>query len=194
MWAGAFSKHARPLLKNETAAVKIFQSSEDGQVNVTSVIPEPLITESLGEWKILLDEWLLRKLSTLREEGLPNETGGVLLGVIDTEAKQCLIVDVLPSPPDSIEWPNSYIRGCGGLLQKVQAAEEATAGQVNYVGEWHSHPKGCSAKASSLDTQAYAMLKQQRDMECLPTLMLIIGDELQWGFIHMDTIDSENHE
>jgi len=156
-----------------------------------TVDPERVLTLQIGEWTVLLDTWLLQKLSDFREKSLPNETGGVLLGVIDTESQRCLIVDALPSPPDSIEWPTSYIRGCCELLPKVKAAEAVTVGQVTYVGEWHSHPKGVSTNPSHLDLEAYAILKEQRDLECLPTVMLIIGDSLQNSLVHGEPTASE---
>jgi hypothetical protein len=193
-WAGTFSKQITPLLGSEDAAVKIFQRRADGGVDTYIITPEPVVTLQIGEWNVLLDGWVLRKLSGFRETSLPNETGGVLLGVIDTEAQRCSIVDALPSPPDSIEWPKSYIRGCCDLLPKVKVAEAATAGQVTYIGEWHSHPRGASTNASSLDLEAFAILKEQRDAECLPTLMLIIGDSLESSLVHGKTAKPETRK
>ena len=176
MWAGAFSKQSVPLLSKTQAALKILQQKEDGGVDAFTVIPEPTQTLRLGDWTVLIDTWIIKKMKGFREERLPCETGGILLGMIDTQTRRCYVVDMLPSPPDSIEYPNSYIRGCSELLPKVKDAEELTAGHVTYIGEWHSHPEKCSTNASNLDLQAYAKLKAERDAECLPTIMMIIGD------------------
>ena len=141
MWAGMFSKQITPLLENPTAAVKIFQQQSDDSIIAFSIVSTPVFTRKVENWTIRLDEWLLKKLSSFRDERLPNETGGVLLGILDTNTRCCSIVDALPSPHDSMEWPTSYIRGCYELPAKVKGAETATAGNVTYVGEWHSHPK-----------------------------------------------------
>lgn len=176
MWAGAFAKQSIPLLSSPKAALKILQQKEDGGVDAFTITPEPTQVLRLGDWTVLIDTWIIRKMKGFRQERLPKETGGILLGMIDTQTRRCYVVDVLPSPPDSIEYPDSYIRGCSELLPKVKEAEELTAGHVTYIGEWHSHPEKCSTNASDLDLLAYAKLKADRDAECLPTIMLIIGD------------------
>lgn len=176
MWAGVFSKQSLPLLSLPEAALKVFKQRKDGGVDAFTVIPEPIQELRIGNWTVLFDSWITRKMKEFRQERLPNETGGILLGMIDTQTRRCYVVDVLPSPPDSIEYPDSYVRGCSELLPKVKEAEEQTAGHVTYIGEWHSHPEKCSASASNLDLIAYAKLKADRDAECLPTIMMIIGD------------------
>ena len=55
----------------------------------------------------------------LRNAKLPNETGGVLVGSLDLERKIAYVIDTVPSPPDSEEWPTVYIRGCRGLRRQV---------------------------------------------------------------------------
>ena len=56
-----------------------------------------------------------------------------------------------------------------------------TAGMLQYVGEWHSHPDGCSVQASGTDQQALKMLMQQMAFDGLPALMLIVGQrERRW--------------
>ena len=37
-----------------------------------------------------------------------------------------------------------YIRGCRGLRAKVDEVATRTDGMLEYIGEWHSHPSGCS--------------------------------------------------
>jgi hypothetical protein len=106
-----------------------------------------------------------------------------LLGSFDTHRRICSIIDVIPSPPDSKEWPTSYIRGCEGLAAKVKSVQEQTLGQVNYVGEWHSHPRGASTRPSRDDFTAYGWLVGHMDMESLPAIMMIIGDRQQFRLV-----------
>jgi len=180
-WAGIFSQQITSILSSVSATVKIFQREADGSVAVFSAEPTLTFAVTRGDWTFLLDRWLIEKLSGFRKDRLPNETGGVLLGVLDSERRSCLITEALPSPSDSEEWPTSYIRGCHGLLESVADIEAATVGQLTYIGEWHSHPAGCSTRPSGLDLQAFAALKQERDAECLPTVILIVGESQEFS-------------
>ena len=176
LWAAIASKAIKQMREDAGAALRIYRADERG---LTSLI-EPKVLEAktlrFGDWVIRMDGWLLEKLARLRDARLPNETGGVLLGAFDTYHRACSVVDVLPSPPDSTEWPTSYIRGCEGLAAKVQEAKRLTLGQISYVGEWHSHPRGASIHPSSDDLRAYGWLTSHMHAEALPGIMLIIGD------------------
>jgi integrative and conjugative element protein (TIGR02256 family) len=127
------------------------------------------------DWRIQFDAAVLDRLEELRQSKLPNETGGILLGSFDTEHKVCSIVQVVPSPKDSSEWPTSYIRGSAGLQAAVENAENSTLSQITYVGEWHSHPDNCAVLPSTDDLQAYHWLTGYMHAEGLPSIMLIIG-------------------
>jgi integrative and conjugative element protein (TIGR02256 family) len=136
----------------------------------------PLLQVQIGDWIVRFDKFVLDKLANSRKGKLPNETGGVLLGHFDTQRSICSVVDVVESPPDSEEWPTSYIRGCAGLQQKVREVETQTLDQISYVGEWHSHPKGAAVRPSIDDLKAYGWLSARMLAESLPAIMLIIGD------------------
>jgi hypothetical protein len=174
------------LREAEAPSLRIDVSDLNG---VTSLIQPQLFVPRilrLDDWTILIDEWLLQKLSQFRLSRLPNETGGVLLGTFDTHSRTCLIIDALPSPPDSTEWPTSYIRGCEGLVAQVMEVKNLTLGQVSYVGEWRSHPKGASTRPSEDDLQAYEWLVGHMHLESLPGLMLIIGDRKRFCLVSSD--------
>ena len=92
---------------------------------------------------------LIDLLHAAREEALPAETGGVLLGYIDFNVNSIVVVDALSAPPDSEGSMISFERGVAGLAKSVEEASRRTAGVVGYVGEWHSHPRGHSASPSA---------------------------------------------
>jgi integrative and conjugative element protein (TIGR02256 family) len=123
------------------------------------------------------DEGALHKLYDARRNKLPKETGGVLLGSIDLDRRIIYVVDTVLSPPDSEEWPTMYIRGCRGLLDEVKRMGDATLGNLEYVGEWHSHPAGFSTKPSRADMQVFAWIADHMDREGLPGVMMIVGDD-----------------
>lgn len=101
------------------------------------------------DWQVKLDVAIADRLQALRESKLPNETGGVLIGSFDLERRIAYVIDTIPSPPDSEEWPTLYIRGSKGLRHQVEKIVQKTDGALQYVGEWHSHPAGCSTLPSS---------------------------------------------
>ena len=183
LWAAIASKAIKQIQQGTGAALKIYCSDERG---VTTLI-EPEVSKPealrLRGWEIRVDGWVIQKLARLRASRLPNETGGIMVGAFDTYNRVCSIIDALPSPPDSTEWPTSYIRGCEGLAAKVQDIKKLTLGQISYVGEWHSHPRGAAVRPSADDLQAYAWLTSHMHAEALPGIMLIVGDRRKLCFV-----------
>lgn len=183
IWAGTASKAIKQLVLHSEANVRIYHADAGGQISLFGSSVTPLSEPKLGLWTVRFDKFVLDKLASLRKQKLPNETGGVLLGHFYTQENICSIVDVVESPPDSEEWPTSYIRGCAGLRQRVREAEEQTLNQIGYVGEWHSHPKGVAVSPSTDDLKAYAWLAAQMLAESLPAIMLIIGDSRRFCLV-----------
>ncbi len=139
------------------------------------------VFESNG-WRISYDGALLRLLSMLRQAKLPTETGGVLLGTFDTSRKIVYAVDALPAPPDSVETPHSFVRGCKGLRAALEVAGNITHGHLEYVGEWHTHPRGFSSQASEDDKKLLDALSRLMADDGLPEVMLIVagGGKHSW--------------
>jgi integrative and conjugative element protein (TIGR02256 family) len=183
LWAGIASKAIKKLTQSPEAAIHIYSSDQSGAVEIHNAIVTQPITIQMREWTIRFDQWLLRKLAAIRDQRLPNETGGVLLGAFDTQRRVCSILDMLPSPPDSHEWPTSYIRGYEGLAEQVRLVQTQTLGQVSYVGEWHSHPANASTTPSTDDFKAYQWLVGHMSMESLPAIMMIVGDHEEYCLV-----------
>lgn len=146
-------------------------------VTPISIEPQGRIRQAFGDWTLVLDEQLLSTLAELRAKKLPNETGGVLIGMYELDRRVIHVVETIPSPPDSDEWPTLYIRGSEGLLDSVEAIADRTAGQLAYVGEWHSHPQGCAIHPSGDDLQVFAWLTDHMATDSRPALMAIVGDD-----------------
>lgn len=100
----------------------------------------------------------------------------MLLGDVDSRRRVVWIGLALPSPPDSVEWPDMYIRGAEGLRADVDRLHALSGGQLSYVGEWHSHPSGAAVAPSDTDRAAFAILREVMRAEGLPTVMMIQGD------------------
>lgn len=170
--AGALRKR----LRDPEATVTVWRADPDGGVCRAAVTTWPVIRQQVGGWNVVTDEGFLAKLAAFREQKLPNETGGVLLGAFDLERSILYLADALPSPPDSEEWPTLYIRGSSGLREAVDHVQDMTHGMIEYVGEWHSHPCGARTAASQDDLQVFAWLTSLMEADGLPAVMIIVGD------------------
>jgi proteasome lid subunit RPN8/RPN11 len=141
-----------------------------------AIAPSRVCTFTQNGWTIVLDDAFLQTILTSRRAKLPNETGGVLLGSIDLERRVIFVVDTIPSPPDSEEWPTLYIRGCKGLFTKARQISAITGEEVQYIGEWHSHPDGYDCRPSAADVEVFGWLTAHLDKDGLPALMMIAGE------------------
>lgn len=176
------SRALRTMLDDPAPRLTIWRA--DPETLTATIImrtPAPTIKVEVEGWTIYTDALLQAQLQTQREERLPNETGGVLIGSVDLQRRRIYVVLSIPSPPDSIEWPTTYIRGCVGLAQQVRDIDLITSGELVYVGEWHSHPQGHSTAPSSTDREALAQLTVLRSFDGLPALMAIVADRA-WGW------------
>ena len=164
----------RDAVRSPDSTVKIWRASEDGVVQLVDVTPAAVVLTQTNSWTVITDNGLLEKLFGLREDKLPNETGGVLLGSFDMERQIVYIVDALPSPPDSEEWPMLYIRGCEGLAENVATLTQKVYDMLEYVGEWHSHPDGAGTARSKDDLKVFAWLGKLMLGNGHPAVMVIV--------------------
>lgn len=173
----------RMVLAEANAAIYIMRTDSAGLgISVTQVPTFERVEQRIGDWLVCTDKGLLEKVLRSRAEKLPNETGGVLLGTVDTKRQVIYVADTLPSPADSEETPTGYVRGRDGLIEKLAYAEAVTNQQISYVGEWHSHPCNYDCTASKIDMRSFRWLTEIRGWDNLPALMLIVGDNTEYGW------------
>ena len=175
--AGIGAHAVRSVTSSDRATIKVWRyCSETGEVSALEIPVSGVHRAVVGDWTLVLDDGLFQELCNLRSSKLPNETGGVLVGAYDIPQKTVYVVDTIPSPPDSEEWPTLYIRGSDGLRERVASIAEMTAGQLEYVGEWHSHPDRCSCMPSNDDFKVFSWMTDRMSAAGLPALMAIIGE------------------
>jgi integrative and conjugative element protein (TIGR02256 family) len=167
----------------QKAVIQIWSLTGMGGVDPMRQEGAPVTRREIGEWLLVYDDGLLAKLSRVREERLPNETGGVLLGLVDRERHMLHLVDALPQPADSVSSTTGFERGVDGLLAAVNRATEKSMHQIQYVGEWHSHPRRSSAAPSVTDLTQVAWLGEQMDSEGVPVVMAIAADNGAYTFV-----------
>jgi Prokaryotic E2 family A/Prokaryotic homologs of the JAB domain/ThiF family len=184
LFAGIGCRAFREALRDAAAQICIWQLDSASQIRRIDVEPEPVIVTDIAAWSVCTDSQLLHSISTFRQLRLPNETGGVLLGSYDMQRRIIYVVAMLPSPPDSEEWPTSYKRGCTGLRAALAEVEERTLLNLEYVGEWHSHPEGAATDMSDIDKVAMTEIAGEMAKAGLPGLMWIASDSGSYA-IHL---------
>jgi integrative and conjugative element protein (TIGR02256 family) len=164
-------------LAMNSAFAAVWSLLSDGGVHCVSCEPDGHQSFQRGDWTVVLDDSTKAHMHRLRAQSLPAETGGVLIGILDTAARRMHIVQALPAPPDSRRSRAEFERGIQDLTQQVRQAAKATMGQVRYLGEWHSHPKNSTTHPSITDIRQLAWLAGSLAPEGIPALMMIVGDD-----------------
>ena len=100
-------------------ALKIWRAQPDLTVVADEIEVSSYSEMTVGSWTLAVPHQVLREIREQRQARLPNETGGVLIGVFDTQHRRVYIVDLIPSPTDSQESPISYTRGVEGVPEEL---------------------------------------------------------------------------
>lgn len=176
--AGIASAAIMQAVQSDEATVRVWRLNPTTMSVASIEIPvAPFVQHEQHGWRVCVASNLLRNVDLLREERLPNETGGIIIGGVDHERRCIHIVLALPSPLDSEEWPTMYIRGVRGLRQARERIVLRTARNLDYLGEWHSHPRGHPTSASPDDHQVFGWIDELARLDGRPPIMLICGDD-----------------
>jgi len=148
-----------------------------GSVQFINCLVSKEVNFKIGGYQIFFDKGLEEKLNVMRDKNLPAETGGILLGYHDLNLNSIFIVDALPAPSDSISTQTEFQRGTFGTMGDVDKAREKTANVVDYIGEWHSHPRNATINPSGKDVIQLCNLSKLLSEDGLPAIQLIAGEE-----------------
>lgn len=176
--ASTLAEQVRLVSLQPQAKIRVWH--RDAETGAVAMHDMPVYSErrlSLNGLDLYMDEYVEQRLRALRTAALPNETGGILLGYYDFNMNAVVIVDGLPAPLDSNATPHSFERGTLDLPETVSEVLRRTAGIVNYIGEWHSHPPGHSASPSRDDLEQLAYLAYGMSADGLPAVQLIVGEQ-----------------
>ena len=178
--AAAFSKGFRYATAQEGGGIQVVRLGADGdpvasverfEVAPTTILP----AQNDPAWQVRLVGGLSRQLATLLEEAAPAETGGLLVGFVDSRAKTVYVTRALPAPPDSVGDPGRFIRGVVKVPEALSRIAEHTGGVLHYVGDWHSHPGG-SPDLSRTDEETAAELRRDLRGVSVPAHLLVATD------------------
>jgi proteasome lid subunit RPN8/RPN11 len=173
-------------LSDDKSTVRIWATTEEGEVRLTKRPGASVTRVQLGSWSVTYDLELLRTLGKHRARRLPNETGGVLFGIVDVSRRSIHVAHAMPQPADSRGSVTGFERGVVGLAGTVAEVAKSSLYQLRYVGEWHSHPAGSTVLPSNIDIGQLAWLGSELEAEGVPALMAIAGDDGAFSFILLD--------
>lgn len=154
--------------------LKVWTMTDNG-ISLTTVTATTDCHADHG-WCVSMPASLTDELTRRRQQNLPNETGGPLMGLIDYDRRRIDIIDALFPPNDSVATPYSFTRGTLKLKGMIEAAAARTGNQVRYIGEWHSHPRGRSAVPSATDRAQIRQLGEAMQHDDLPAISLIVAE------------------
>lgn len=181
IFSGISVKNFKKKLSNNTADIEIWRLDEVQSVRHFNFTIDNWHKVSVNDWTVLINkDHLLNIISNHRNNKLPNETGGILIGAVDTYYKKIYIAHTILSPKDSIERPTLFIRGIDGVSDELKRINQITNQNLKYLGEWHSHPRHCSLNMSGDDKIQFAELTREAELNGQPALMLILGDNSEF--------------
>ena len=177
---GALSAMAVKRLLQDAAPtdglVEIRRMSDDGVTTVRSS-PERFHEAELDGWTICISDEVVRGAIVARAAAGGLETGGILVGCWDRVRKQAYVVGHHGPPPDSLSEPTGFVRGEFGVYKTLVDIETSTAGNLTYVGEWHTHPPGHASNPSADDKVLLRWIGDVLAFSDVPPLMAIVGED-----------------
>lgn len=104
---------------------------------------------------LLLPKWIITAVRLQREEHLPQETGGFLIG--ERRGPHIQVTCLTLQGGADIATRTSFERRCSSHRDAIHRVWRLSDGMQSLVGDWHTHPCG-SAEASSTDKSAWRTL------------------------------------
>lgn len=166
----------RSVVSQDAPAAIIWRITRGLGVEAIDVAVKPMLVIKVGSWTCLVSEHALRRMSDLRTGALPRETGGALMGAFDLASRRIYVAGALDAPADSNASETGFTRGLDGLEEEIRRRRDLVNGQLDYVGEWHSHPEGCDSKPSPTDERAYTELSRRMRLAGYPETMLVMSE------------------
>lgn len=128
----------------------------EGQTGLTwqaNSVRRPVVLSAAGDggWAVRVSDAVVAAIGADAANWTPRETGGALLGHIDTIGRTITIAGLVPAPTDSVRETARFVLGTQGLKQALLDAHANSVGYLHYIGTWHSHPMG--GPHSALDRQ-----------------------------------------
>ncbi|WOF41717.1 Mov34/MPN/PAD-1 family protein [Sphingopyxis indica] len=122
--------------------------------------------------------WLARKIMAEMEDlassSFPLETGGILLGWRDGNDR--IVTGLIGPGPRALHGRHMLLPD--GVWQRAQlrAIFDSTGGDLDYLGDWHTHPDGLAAM-SEIDKRTLSKIERRVKA---PLMAILAGAETGW--------------
>lgn len=123
--------------------------------------------KSENGWIIHCPNKIIERLNQISYERTENM--GIWFGHINDRMKRITIVDTY-IPKDNKRSDGKVTGGVQGVSERINQVIKSTGGTINYIGEWHTHPRGYSVP-SPMDKKAFKMIPK----DSRPFLMTIFS-------------------
>lgn len=140
-----------------------------------------------NKFRINITEKIKNELSKYEQSNFQNEKGGLLLGYI--AQNEIKIIDITKPQMFDISRRYSFVRNIMGHQQELINKWNSSNGNVNYLGEWHTHSE-INPKPSNTDIKTLMKIRNYKNIT-YPVIMLIVGqNKTYWlgininGYIH----------
>jgi len=175
--AATLSRQIRKSSHLPNARICIWEHQEGtGGITPYEIPVFPSQSVYINDWEIIWDCGFIEYAKNCRSDALPNETGGILFGIVDQKDATITLVKTCSAPENSESTPSSFGRAAYGSTDILDECHKRTAGVVTYVGEWHSHPPSYGALPSKDDVGQLGFLTSSMQIEGMPALMMIIAE------------------
>ena len=175
-----FSTKIRRLISNDNATGELllnyFDPNQEENNYTKSFLIHPFIIKqsACGNWTIKLYKPLYDLIMRELFKYCPKETGGILIGHINIQKRVIYAIDSF-TPEDSMRNPYAFSRGVHDVPLNLKKYTEKSGGLINYVGEWHTHPKMGLSK-SKKDQETFDLIFNSLNKIGLPTHIAIFNE------------------
>ncbi|MGY3424188.1 MULTISPECIES: Mov34/MPN/PAD-1 family protein [unclassified Bradyrhizobium] len=123
---------------------------------------------------VWLSSRVMQSMSEDAQDLSPLENGGILLGWRSGE--DCIVVDLRGPGPLALHGRHCFVPDHKWQVAEIDRAFKTSAGDLDYLGDWHSHPDGI-AEMSDLDSAT--LLRIARKVSS-PLMLIVAGSGSEW--------------
>jgi integrative and conjugative element protein (TIGR02256 family) len=124
---------------------------------------------------VWLSKNVMQRTCRYARELSPLENGGIILGWRSDE--DLVIVDLRGPGPHALHGRHCFIPDHDWQVAEIDRAFEASEGNLDYLGDWHSHPDSVAAM-SDLDSET--LLRIARRVSS-PLMLIVAGSGTEWS-------------
>ncbi|MDE5465936.1 MULTISPECIES: Mov34/MPN/PAD-1 family protein [unclassified Bradyrhizobium] len=123
---------------------------------------------------VWLSSRVMQSMSEDAQDLSPLENGGILLGWRSGEDR--IVVDLRGPGPLALHGRHCFVPDHKWQVAELDRAFKTSAGDLDYLGDWHSHPDGI-AEMSDLDSAT--LLRIARKVNS-PLMLIVAGSGSEW--------------